>query len=163
MHTHKQPKMRWLSMVLLLIFCFKFGWNQLKNIVIKWIFLITAKHTHLFIFNIIPFVHHSLFLSHFLFLSSLSGLWILFDHQNPIFDPYNLVKANQIIHSNTHKMFMFCRFFCFIYLDDSTPKHTRLLWETHTAYVYTSVWQYLWDRYRCGKSKMKTENHIKIK
>lgn len=51
----------------------------------------------------------------------------------------------------------------FIYLDDLTPKHTRFLWETHTAYVYTSVWQYLWDQYRCGKSKMKTENHIKIK
>lgn len=160
-HPHTNIQMRWLSMILLLIFfLFKFGWNQLKKIVIKWIFLITAKHTHLLtnrfqFYSICPLIS----LSCFLILSTLSGLWILFDHQNPIFDLYNLVKTNQIIHSKSHKMFMFCRFFRFIYLDDLTLKHTR----SGKHIQHTSVWQNWSDRYRCCKGKTKTENHIKIK
>lgn len=92
-------------------FLFEFGWNQLKNIVIKWTFLITAEHTHLFNDRFIPFVH-SLFTSSTLTLSTLSGLLDIFvDHRNPIFDLYNLlkVKPNHAF-KYTYKMFMFRRF-----------------------------------------------------
>lgn len=86
------------------LFFLKFGWNQLKNIVIKWIFLITTAHTHLFT-NRFQF-YSTLFsfsfsLSFFLSLLVVSGLWVFFDHRNPIFDLYNLVKANRIMQSKT--------------------------------------------------------------
>lgn len=90
-------------------FLFEFGWNQLKNIVIKWIFLITAKHTHLFNDRFIPLLllldsysfHFEWFIGYFCRSPE--------SHVRSIQSTQNQTEPNHAF-KYTYKMFMFRRF-----------------------------------------------------